>query len=337
MAITLQRYSVDDVSAFNCLSPSRRRDYVQIGRGPFGGEITKVDVGDVSVQANDLERELTGTVRSIKPTVFIVAPQPGCMPSRFNGHRVTERDFIIHWGEEDKVWHTGDRFCCTVIELPAHTAPGHLPFADPRVHARGGSALMMRDQGMRGGLRALASAARSMAEMQDSLLLPGGFVPAFVSKCWNVVERCCRTDIDRAVMLPMPQRLAVFRKARDLIHRDEETPLNVAQLAQEMGMSEKTLGQCFNSAIGRSPGTYLRAFRLTRARSYILAHAEEEANVVTAAAMKYGFWHLGRFSGYYREQFGEYPSDTAAGMTGTLGTARPDRSQSAGQHGSLLL
>jgi AraC family ethanolamine operon transcriptional activator len=24
--------------------------------------------------------------------------------------------------------------------------------------------------------------------------------------------------------------------------------------------------------------------------------------------MKWGFWHLGRFSAYYREQFGEYPS-----------------------------
>jgi hypothetical protein len=40
--------------------------------------------------------------------------------------------------------------------------------------------------------------------------------------------------------------------------------------------------------------------------------------------MKYGFWHLGRFSGYYRELFGEYPSETARCMEGTI-PGRADR------------
>ena len=30
--------------------------------------------------------------------------------------------------------------------------------------------------------------------------------------------------------------------------------------------------------------------------------------------MKYGFWHLGRFSGYYHDLFGEYPSRTVAAI-----------------------
>ena len=31
---------------------------------------------------------------------------------------------------------------------------------------------------------------------------------------------------------------------------------------------------------------------------------------VTDVAMKWGFSHLGRFSGYYRDTFGELPSQT---------------------------
>jgi len=315
-SISLQRHIVDDVSAFNSLSPSRHRDYVQIGKGPFKGEVTKVEVGPASVQTNILEREILGCVRSATPTVFIAAPLPGCSPSRFNGHRITERDFIIHWGEEDKVWQTGEYFRCGVIELPAQTAPGHMPFADPSVHARAGGALMMRDSEMREGLRSLATAAHAMAEMRHRTVSVEGFVSSFIAHCWAVVERCCRKDIDRAVMLPMSKRARIVKTARDLIHRDEETPLNVAQLASAMAMPERTLSECFRASIGRSPRTYLRIHRLNRARAYILCHAEEEANVVTAAAMKYGFWHLGRFSAYYRDLFGEYPSETACAVSG---------------------
>ena len=39
-------------------------------------------------------------------------------------------------------------------------------------------------------------------------------------------------------MLPMPQRVRLFKEARDLIHREEETPLKVAWLAQAVGVSE---------------------------------------------------------------------------------------------------
>ena len=110
---------------------------------------------------------------------------------------------------------------------------------------------------------------------------PEGFVAAFVSHCWGVVERCCRKDIDRTVILPMSKRIQVFKKARDLIHRDDKTSLNVALLARELGIPERTLNKCFRAAIGRSPRIYLRAYRLNRARDYILSHADE-ANVVTA-------------------------------------------------------
>jgi AraC-like DNA-binding protein len=248
--------------------------------------------------------------------VFITGLSTGCPPARFNGHRITDGDFVIHWGQEDKVWHTGEFLKCWVIELPALTAPGHLPFADPSIHSRGSGALMMRHPELREGLRTLSVAAKAMTEFRHPSASTDEFASAFIAHCWKVVERCCRTDIEHAAMLSMSPLLRDFKKAMDLIHRDEDAPHSVASLAAAMRMRERALSECFRHAIGRSPRTYLRLYRLNRARAHILANAETEPNVVTAAALKYGFKHLGRFSAYYRDLFGENPSDTAESVTG---------------------
>jgi AraC family ethanolamine operon transcriptional activator len=50
------------------------------------------------------------------------------------------------------------------------------------------------------------------------------------------------------------------------------------------------------------------AMRLNRVRR-ILARAPEGVSV-TDAATRFGFFHLGRFSGQYRRLFGELPFET---------------------------
>ncbi|MNT90898.1 HTH-type transcriptional activator RhaS [compost metagenome] len=51
----------------------------------------------------------------------------------------------------------------------------------------------------------------------------------------------------------------------------------------------------------------LRALRLDTARSRLKMDADAS---VTEVALSVGFGHLGRFSEYYRERFGELPRET---------------------------
>jgi AraC-like DNA-binding protein len=55
------------------------------------------------------------------------------------------------------------------------------------------------------------------------------------------------------------------------------------------------------------PKRYLLLRRMHLARQALRAGGHSAATV-TETAMRYGFWHLGRFAGEYRALFGEMPS-----------------------------
>ncbi|UJW77807.1 AraC family transcriptional regulator (plasmid) [Rhizobium sp. SL42] len=57
-----------------------------------------------------------------------------------------------------------------------------------------------------------------------------------------------------------------------------------------------------------TPSAYLHAIRLRGARGDLLGPSNQET--VKDICLKWGFFHFGRFSGAYREAYGEKPSDT---------------------------
>jgi len=86
-------------------------------------------------------------------------------------------------------------------------------------------------------------------------------------------------------------------------------PLALEDLAQAAGVSSRTLHMYCKRRFGVGPMVWLRNLRLEAARQKL---AQGGSGTVTDAAMEFGFGHLGRFSAYYRERFGELPRQTAA-------------------------
>ena len=86
-------------------------------------------------------------------------------------------------------------------------------------------------------------------------------------------------------------------------------PLVLADLARAAGVSERVLNLLCRRHYGVSPMDLLRNIRLGTAREYLIAQSSAS---VTETAFKFGFEHLGRFSAYYRERFGELPKQTLA-------------------------
>lgn len=84
--------------------------------------------------------------------------------------------------------------------------------------------------------------------------------------------------------------------------------ITLESLARAAGVSQRSLHLICQRCYGLSPMSWLRQRRLDAARQALLADPERS---VTEVALECGFTHLGRFSAYYRERFGELPSDTA--------------------------
>lgn len=99
------------------------------------------------------------------------------------------------------------------------------------------------------------------------------------------------------------------KRALDLIHASLETPLRLEDLVAAAGAPGRSLNQHFRAFTGFAPMAYLRRARLAAVRRALLSGDEPS---VTAAATRFGFGHLGRFSGVYRAAFGEAPSSTLA-------------------------
>jgi len=79
------------------------------------------------------------------------------------------------------------------------------------------------------------------------------------------------------------------------------------RLCRETGASKRMLHDLCRTFSGLSVKTYIRRQRLQIARD-ILIQADPEQTTVTRVATFCGFYHLGRFSGLFRDHHGEPPS-----------------------------
>lgn len=111
---------------------------------------------------------------------------------------------------------------------------------------------------------------------------------------------------------PIRQALAggkTLRAAQEYIVAHAAEPLSIIEIATAVGVGTRTLQASFQRHLGVSPLVFLRHTRLHRVRAQLLTHTPSTTSVAEQA-LAHGFRHLGRFSAYYAEQFGEAPSET---------------------------
>jgi AraC-like DNA-binding protein len=134
------------------------------------------------------------------------------------------------------------------------------------------------------------------AAMRESLLAAiDTAVAEFVPSRWS-----SQANASRQIKIFRDIEAALSDHVGDVIYSEE--------LAVRIGVSVRTMHDAVQRYRGMSLHRYLRLRRLWLVRRRLVAGADS----VKAAALAYGFWHLGDFAQAYREQFGEIPSETLA-------------------------
>lgn len=101
----------------------------------------------------------------------------------------------------------------------------------------------------------------------------------------------------------------IITKTRDYILSHPQDVITVASLCESLHISRRTLQNCFQTILGLSPYTYLKAIRLNAVRRELESRYSIH-QTVQDAAMAWGFWHMSQFAVDYYSLFGELPSQS---------------------------
>lgn len=107
-----------------------------------------------------------------------------------------------------------------------------------------------------------------------------------------------------------PPRPRTVCSVINALHEDLGKSYTLGDLCAIAGVSARQLQYAFRESTGLTPLEYLRQARLDWARRMLVTTPLP----ITEVAFECGFNHLGKFSKYYQDRFGETPSGTRSGL-----------------------
>ncbi|KPL54332.1 hypothetical protein ABB55_20710 [Prosthecomicrobium hirschii] len=280
--------------------------YTQLDAGPFRGLLTQVGLPGITLFAETTNLKLRQDVAP-PPNSFVLGfPLPSSAPGLFHGCPAAEGTALTlrHGEAHEFICHERMHLSAVVLELDR--CPSWGLDADDFSRARmppivGGPAAQALGAWVMGLVGDLAAAGPMIADETALASLPA----LIAGRCLSLFA----TEERPAADLSPSQRYRIVAEARALVEAAETEPPPLTVLARRLGVSVRTLEYCFSETLGLSPSTYIRNVRLHGARRDLKAAAGTDATVADIA-MAWGFWHLGRFSAFYRDMFGESPSET---------------------------
>jgi AraC-like DNA-binding protein len=127
-----------------------------------------------------------------------------------------------------------------------------------------------------------------------------------VASLASAVEQPYGSDIPG---VPTARRPRPVKRTLDAMHAEPGRAFTAHELAAIAGVGVRVLQESFRRHVGVSPLTYLRRLRLEGVHAELLRSDRGEVSV-SEVAHRWGFTHLGRFAGAYRDRYGISPSET---------------------------
>jgi AraC-like DNA-binding protein len=119
---------------------------------------------------------------------------------------------------------------------------------------------------------------------------------------------------EEGVGRPTARRPRTVKRTLDAMHAEPGRSFTAAELAAIAGVGIRVLQESFRQHVGVPPLTYLRRLRLEGVHAELIRSGPGQVSV-SEVATRWGFTHLGRFAGAYRDRYGVTPSQTLRDRT----------------------
>ena len=158
-------------------------------------------------------------------------------------------------------------------------------------------------------LQRLHAAATHLAETAPEIIANPDAARGLEQALTQAMVGCLRVGSVNEDSVAQRQHELIMRRFHRVLEEKPGQSLYITEICKAIGVSARTLQACCREQLGMGPKRYLLLRRLHLARR-ALREVTPGATTVTDIAMRYGFWHFGRFAGEYRSLFGESPSAT---------------------------
>ena len=158
-------------------------------------------------------------------------------------------------------------------------------------------------------LRHLQNAVIRLAQAKPAVLAHKRAAHGLEQALMESISECFSGGDLHSVPLTYRKREAVMQRFQRLLDANPTGSLFIPEICDMLGVSARTLRLCCIEHLGMGPKRFLLLRRMHLVRGALLAATPFEKSV-TAVAIEYGFWELGRFAVAYKALFGESPSVT---------------------------
>ena len=302
-----QRFTTSDIDAHAQNLDGWQLSYDQVSPGPFEGELVEFRSDWMQLVRDRSNQAMIKTGAAWKGAITFSIPLHADGPMYCSGHPIYEPSLMVAHGENLPELHTPQHLDLIGVAIEEH--------ALEHVLERQGSDFRITDL-PRCYRLGESSVPRELAALFDGL--PSDDQERDILLGHDSIRRGIRDAVmmhlleliapDQAPQLSPTARKRMVDRAREyaLGHLDE--PLSILDLCNHIGASRRKLQYCFQETLGINPVAYLRALRLNAVRREL--RTSTQAYCVQDVAIRWGFWHLSRFSSDYRTMFGESPSQT---------------------------
>jgi AraC family transcriptional regulator, ethanolamine operon transcriptional activator len=310
---------ITDFDQFTEAAANWMLDFLPLGRGPLRGRIFVVHTSMLQLGTIDFSKgyNVSGSVPT--GSLTLAFPLAGALSPTWRGQRLAESDAMVSRGFEEveacfpSSQH--DKLIVSVSQSLIDAAAIRLwgaPIAGDR--------LTFHDESAAARFRSLFHGLLEEARQHPDRLHLAQTAAILES---DIIESLLRETSPAAMTVAVKPRYRAAQRAYTYLMDHRSSAVTVGELCAASDTNERTLERVFLETYGLPPAALVKSVRLTGARRAL--QTPSGTTSVTDVALRWGFFHLGRFARDYREFFGESPSDTlrralGAGPNGTVGS-----------------